>query len=92
MPTPLPSFEERFYRPPSLPILCTLLYLEGRVAHLPFPREAQCVYAQGWFLSIVGVPLCAFIIARFWLFVKHFFCQVLYFAEKTWQEPRGFPG
>ena len=26
MPTPLPSLEERFYRPPSLPILCTLPY------------------------------------------------------------------
>ena len=27
-------------------------------------------------------PLCAFIIAYIWLFVKHFFCQVLYFSEK----------
>ena len=36
-------------------------------------------------------PLCAFIIAHSWLFVKHFFCQVLYYyREDTWREPRGF--
>ena len=35
-------------------------------------------------------PLCAFIIARIRLFVKHFFLpSLIFFREDTWREPRG---